>query len=538
MADACQRMLLDTDAGQKLAEFGAKSRDNRSILRDVKKWITEFMDRMRKIFRNVESDSLAAKEFNRFDQNTKQILADMFVDITMDAGEKLSTIKEAGMTEKITTDQGGVRYESRIAGLTDADVLELIENCNRGEYALRTYIPVRKNTPSILLEKSRKPGMKPLEDRPIIMLVEHVQQCMDDEVAANDGKRGHALTAQNILDITKALDEPRYIFYQEDNTKYSLIVEYDTGKRNEKGMAIVDVTRDKNPDQMNGFEGGKYNILVTAYAPESRYLKKYMLSENNKCIYDRKEDALQRSSGSLVPSLLNKSSSITSLAQPTQTVKENDSTKKRSSARTGDAVDRGKLVDLIEQMATDSNEYKALENYRKNIDQMIALEEQVDRLGAEIRKISFAEGPKDTEALKNLKLLRQKAINRLNNYDNILLRLEKSGVLKGLIDRYRAKITQQSFDKAREYYRERNERRENEIRQYYRESRRQAVERHDASQMRQRLKRVVRDLWKLQEIERLYEAYSAVLNVVKKRRGRKAREYRKWRYPKLSLVYF
>ena len=37
VAEACQRMLLDTDAGQKLAEFGAKSRDNRNVLRDVKK---------------------------------------------------------------------------------------------------------------------------------------------------------------------------------------------------------------------------------------------------------------------------------------------------------------------------------------------------------------------------------------------------------------------------------------------------------------------------------------------------------------------
>lgn len=77
---------------------------------------------------------------------------------------------------------------------------------------------------------------------------------------------------------------------------------------------------------MNGFEGGMYNILVTAFAPESSYLKKYIKSENNLCVYDRIEDASQRSSGSLVPSLLNESSSKQTLTQPETDVKKISST--------------------------------------------------------------------------------------------------------------------------------------------------------------------------------------------------------------------
>ena len=95
VCDACQRMLLDTNAGQKLAEFGAKSKENRGFLEDLKRWITEFMDMLRSLFVDVEPDSLAAKEFGKFDANVKQILADMFVDMTTDSGEKLSTIKAA-----------------------------------------------------------------------------------------------------------------------------------------------------------------------------------------------------------------------------------------------------------------------------------------------------------------------------------------------------------------------------------------------------------------------------------------------------------
>ena len=93
--DACQRMFMDTNAGQKLAEFGAQSNQNKSFLEDLKKWISELMDKLRSFFKNVEPDSLAAKEFAKFDANVKQILADMYVDMAIESGEKLSTIKAA-----------------------------------------------------------------------------------------------------------------------------------------------------------------------------------------------------------------------------------------------------------------------------------------------------------------------------------------------------------------------------------------------------------------------------------------------------------
>ena len=95
VSDACQRMLLDTNAGQKLAEFGAQSKENKSFLEDLKRWITELLDKLRRYFRNAEPDSLAAKAFDKFDANVKQMLADMYVDMSIDAGEKLSTIKAA-----------------------------------------------------------------------------------------------------------------------------------------------------------------------------------------------------------------------------------------------------------------------------------------------------------------------------------------------------------------------------------------------------------------------------------------------------------
>ena len=95
VCDACQRMLLDTDAGKKLAEFGAQSKENKGFLEDLKRWITELLEKLRNYFAGVDPDSKAAKEFAKFDENVKQILADMYVEMAQDAGEKLSTIKAA-----------------------------------------------------------------------------------------------------------------------------------------------------------------------------------------------------------------------------------------------------------------------------------------------------------------------------------------------------------------------------------------------------------------------------------------------------------
>lgn len=96
VADACQRMLLDTDAGKRLAAFGAQSEQNRTFLDNLRKWIHEFMEKMRAIFAGVNADSsLAAEEFNKFDTQVKRILADMYVDMTMEAGKNLDTIMNA-----------------------------------------------------------------------------------------------------------------------------------------------------------------------------------------------------------------------------------------------------------------------------------------------------------------------------------------------------------------------------------------------------------------------------------------------------------
>ena len=104
VCDAAQRMLSDTDAGKKLTEWGAKSKENASIVAKIKELLTELFDMLRKYFKHADSDSDAANAFRKLDKNVQNILADLFVDMSTTAAERLSTIKAAASTEQFARD--------------------------------------------------------------------------------------------------------------------------------------------------------------------------------------------------------------------------------------------------------------------------------------------------------------------------------------------------------------------------------------------------------------------------------------------------
>ena len=92
IADACQRMLLDSDAVQKMAAYKEK---NPSQWQQIIDKIKEFIDKIRKAFAGVEPDSNEAALFKDLDDFAKNELEKRFVDMVMDAGEHLSVIRAA-----------------------------------------------------------------------------------------------------------------------------------------------------------------------------------------------------------------------------------------------------------------------------------------------------------------------------------------------------------------------------------------------------------------------------------------------------------
>lgn len=92
IADACQRMLLDSDAVKKMAAFKEQNPDTWNR---IKQAIEKFINKIRAYFKGAEPDSQEAQLYKELDDAAKKILENMFVDMVMDAGEHLSTIRNA-----------------------------------------------------------------------------------------------------------------------------------------------------------------------------------------------------------------------------------------------------------------------------------------------------------------------------------------------------------------------------------------------------------------------------------------------------------
>ena len=84
IADACERMLLDSDAVQKMVAYKAK---NPSRWQQIVDAITEFIDNIRKLFVGAEPDSEEAALYKELDAAIREHLENKFVKMVMDTSD-------------------------------------------------------------------------------------------------------------------------------------------------------------------------------------------------------------------------------------------------------------------------------------------------------------------------------------------------------------------------------------------------------------------------------------------------------------------
>ena len=123
ICDSCQRMLLDTNAVQEMAEF---KKDHPDIVQAIMDFIKEWLDKIREAFKGAEPGSMEAEYFSQLDQGAQEIAKNLFVDMVMDAGDRMSTIREAyGKGTVVAVNEAGeyslVRFDenSDVADVTE-----------------------------------------------------------------------------------------------------------------------------------------------------------------------------------------------------------------------------------------------------------------------------------------------------------------------------------------------------------------------------------------------------------------------------------
>ena len=162
---------------------------------------------------------------------------------------------------------------------------------------------------------------------------------------------------------------------------------------------------------------------------------------------------------------------------------------------------RSLLANALEGTAQNDVERNKLAEYKSKIALIESEQAKLAELRAKIKELSFATGPRDTEALKKLQFEANQTANRINTYDRQLLTLESTKALKGVLDREKAMAYKRAEQRGREALkeqrdkdRERNAKTQRELMTRYQESRKKGIEGRRKTEMRYKIKQVVNEL--------------------------------------------
>ena len=335
-------------------------------------------------------DSKAAREFDRFDRQTKQLLADRFVDMTLDAGEKLSTVKAAGMTEKITTDRGGVRYKAastqnapyRKPAYNEWDVRAALDDAmDHADHGDDNLIRIG-SMPHFITDLIGIEGDFYIYRNHVYENMVSMEKAIEDHRPTKRKKKDihfHNLGKDKVQEAILSLEHPIMTIADSSETKNPQVVMV-LPVRGNNGAPLYAALSFYSEQPINGMLEKKPHIVLTisergfnaegGYDGYTEVINK-AVEKGNVLSFDKEK---MRDYLSVIADLtrvgnITEKSLTVNIAKFREYVNgfrtKNKITYKLPVSR--DVADRGKLVDLFEQMVTDSTEYKVLENYRKHM---------------------------------------------------------------------------------------------------------------------------------------------------------------------------
>ena len=171
---------------------------------------------------------------------------------------------------------------------------------------------------------------------------------------------------------------------------------------------------------------------------------------------------------------------------------------KKFSDRDSESVsNRSLLANAFEGVAQNDIEKQRLQEYKGKISLIESEERKLSELNEQIKELSFAKGPKDTKAIRDLQFEAKQAANRISTYDKQLLRLEASKPLQDLLTREKNmayKRAEKKGKEALEAYREKTMKTQRELIDKWQESRKKGIDSRQRTAMRHKIKDVVNEL--------------------------------------------
>lgn len=281
------------------------------------------------------TEKIKAFDIGRKHANTEygkallEVADDLYNQVQQLWNEAVESGLEAAHTQtaenKKAANEGGVMEQARdVESITDEKAEELLEWAEYGEFYDNTYLPMRKDTPLILINSTKNLDTGEISNHPMIISVKKARQALTPigEYYKGAGK-GHGLERNQIVSAIRNIDNPKRLFYEKENNRYAVLVSYE-GSKGKQALIPLDVDQNIKLNYMNGYSGGAYNVAVSVFNQEN--IKTYESDKNHVEIDLKRKDAPQRGSSSSVLSHLNETSFSNSISQTEQN--SNTSTQK------------------------------------------------------------------------------------------------------------------------------------------------------------------------------------------------------------------
>lgn len=237
-----------------------------------------------KLIKQAEKLYLKAAESAGNKRIMKMILAqrpELEEEITGINEEKMQVGVQYSLKIKYT--DGTVEEIADARNLNNEQVVEYLKKAKSGKLIGKTYIPVRKDTPQVIIDALEQVNEK-VDNRSLLMQVKKAQQAMSKEHPGNrskkygDNVRKHALTPKEIINIINNLDAPQAIIYQTNrydkngkelpNNVVILVDHYDTNVSDDVAVIEFDSSIDS---EFIGEEYGdtEYHSVITVFKPDT-----------------------------------------------------------------------------------------------------------------------------------------------------------------------------------------------------------------------------------------------------------------------------
>ena len=222
--------------------------------------------------------------------------------------------------------------------LTRNQAIEYLEQAKKGKLFRDTYIPVRSDTPQVIIDTLEQVNEK-INNQSLVMQVRKARKAMSAENrGARGGKYGnnvrpHSLTPEKIVDIVSKLDEPSLMIYQTNRrgqdgealpNNVSVFVEYTDGGK--ESVAIIEFESSINPEFIGKeFGDTSYHTVVTIFEPDTErygepfdYAEELLQNPNNIELQIKRRPSNESAIGKKHPNTFKELPSVISTPQKTE----------------------------------------------------------------------------------------------------------------------------------------------------------------------------------------------------------------------------